>query len=85
MAYIAMNAIHLAEAKARLSELVDMAEAGEEIYITRRGKLVARLISARAERKGIHLAEMRAVTDRMPSQPEDAASFVRRMREEDLY
>ena len=33
-----------AEAKARFSEIVRRAEAGEEIVITRRGKLVARLI-----------------------------------------
>lgn len=37
-------AINLAAAKARLSELVDRAEAGESIPITRRGKVVARLV-----------------------------------------
>ncbi|MES0099813.1 type II toxin-antitoxin system prevent-host-death family antitoxin [Mesorhizobium sp. M0019] len=36
--------IAIAEAKARLSELVSRAEAGEEIVITRRGKVAARLV-----------------------------------------
>ncbi|MER8481494.1 type II toxin-antitoxin system prevent-host-death family antitoxin [Mesorhizobium sp. M1322] len=36
--------IPIAEAKARLSELVRRAEAGEEIVIIRRGKVAARLV-----------------------------------------
>lgn len=80
-----MNTISLAEAKARLSELIDRAEAGEEICITRRGKLVARLLPARRARKTIDLNDMLTVTEHMPEQPEDAAAFVRRMREEDRY
>lgn len=35
------------EAKNRLSELISLAEKGQKIYITRRGKRVAMLISAR--------------------------------------
>jgi prevent-host-death family protein len=35
-----------AEAKARFSELLDRAEAGEEITIRRQGKVVARLAPA---------------------------------------
>ncbi|MER9234502.1 type II toxin-antitoxin system prevent-host-death family antitoxin [Mesorhizobium sp. M0622] len=37
--------IPIAEAKARLSELVSRAEAGEEIVITRHGKVAARLVA----------------------------------------
>ncbi len=40
-----MNDIALFEAKNRLSELVNRVEAGEEIAITRRGKVVARLVA----------------------------------------
>jgi prevent-host-death family protein len=36
------------EAKNRLSELLDRVEHGEEVTITRHGKEVARLVSARA-------------------------------------
>ena len=39
-----MNDIALFEAKNRLSELIHRVEAGEEIAITRRGKVVARLV-----------------------------------------
>ena len=37
------------EAKNKLSELLSLAEAGQRVYITRRGKRVAVLISAAAE------------------------------------
>lgn len=47
-----MDAIRLADAKARLSELVDRVEAGESIDITRRGKPVARLTAAARPRDG---------------------------------
>jgi prevent-host-death family protein len=39
-----MERVQLFEAKARLSELVDRAEAGRETVITRRGRAVARLV-----------------------------------------
>jgi prevent-host-death family protein len=39
-----MTDVALFEAKNRLSELVTRVEAGEEIAITRRGKVVARLV-----------------------------------------
>ena len=41
-----MDEIGLFEAKNKLSELVDRAERGEEIVITRRGKAVAKLAPA---------------------------------------
>ncbi|MCC7487326.1 MAG: type II toxin-antitoxin system prevent-host-death family antitoxin [Burkholderiales bacterium] len=42
-----MERVQLFEAKARLSELIDRAEAGREIVITRRGRAVARIVPAR--------------------------------------
>ena len=47
-----MNDIALFEAKNRLSELVHRVEAGEEIAITRRGKVVARLVAPAHEDAG---------------------------------
>jgi prevent-host-death family protein len=41
-----MREIGAFEAKTKLSALLDLVEAGEEIVITRRGKPVARLVSA---------------------------------------
>jgi prevent-host-death family protein len=45
-----MQRVELSEARARFSELVDRAEAGREIIITRRGREVARLVPARRVR-----------------------------------
>ena len=44
-----MRKVGLFEAKQKLSELVDRAEHGERIGITRRGKLVAVIASPRTE------------------------------------
>jgi prevent-host-death family protein len=38
------NALPAAEAKARLSELLDRTERGEQVTITRHGKAIARLV-----------------------------------------
>jgi prevent-host-death family protein len=43
-----MNEIGTFEAKNRLSELLDRAERGEEVVITRRGKPVAKLVPIKA-------------------------------------
>lgn len=80
-----MDAIKLAEAKARLSELVDRVEAGETVEITRRGKPVARLTTVARPRKKIDLALLRALTAGMPPQAEPAAELVRGMRDGDRY
>ncbi|MCP9230562.1 type II toxin-antitoxin system prevent-host-death family antitoxin [Mesorhizobium sp. M0045] len=37
--------VSIAEAKAKLSELVSRAEAGEEIVLTRHGKVAARIVA----------------------------------------
>ena len=80
-----MSAINLADAKARLSELVDRVEAGESIDIMRRGKLVARLVAATQPRKPIDLAKLRALTNTMQESAESAADLVRKMRDGDRY
>ena len=79
-----MDAISLADAKARLSALVDRVEAGDSIDITRRGKPVARLTSAARPRKRIDAAMLRSSTDKMRPQP-DSADLVRLMRDSDRY
>jgi prevent-host-death family protein len=77
--------VSLAEAKARLSELIDGVEAGEVVCITRRGKPVARLVAALPARKPIDPKKLQALTDTMPRQKEGAGRFVRKMRDEDRY
>jgi prevent-host-death family protein len=77
-----MQAINLADAKARLSELVDQVEVGGSIDILRRGKPVARLISARP-RQSIDLAALQSLTASLPPQDDGAADLVRAMRDGD--
>lgn len=52
-----MESIGIYEAKSRLSELVERAEAGREVVITRHGKPVAKLVPA-APGKGIDRAAL---------------------------
>ena len=80
-----MEMISLADAKARLSELVDRVEAGDTIEITRRGKRVARLMAAAEPRKPIDLAPLRTFTAGLPPSSQSAAELVRSMRDDDRY
>ena len=80
-----MDTVNLAEAKARLSELVDRAEAGEEICIARRGKPVVRLTRIDQPKKPIDVAALRKLTASMPMQKESAGDFIRWMRDTDRY
>lgn len=80
-----MDAISLAEAKARLSELVDRVGAGDAIDITRRGKPVARLTAAAGPRKRIDAARLAALTATQPPQTVSAADLMRAMRDDDRY
>ena len=80
-----VDAISLAEAKAHLSELLDRAEAGDCIDITRRGKAVARLTGVARPRKPIDIALLQSATAAMPPQTENAVDLVRAMRDGDRY
>ena len=80
-----MGAVSLAEAKARLSELVARAQAGETVSIARRGKPVAKLVAADRRRKPIDASALRDLTERMRKQSEPAGAFVQRMRDENRY
>jgi prevent-host-death family protein len=80
-----MKNINLAEAKAHLSELVEQAASGDTIYITRRGKPMARLVAVGGPRKPIDIKMLKSVTDASPKQPETAGDFIRRMRDDARY
>jgi prevent-host-death family protein len=80
-----MKTVNLADAKARLSELVERAAAGDTVRITRRGKPVAQLTAVETPRKPVDRAAMRALTDGMPRQRDSARKFVRRMRDQERY
>ena len=80
-----MGSVSIADAKAHLSELVERASGGETVQITRRGKPVAQIVAAKAPRKRIDIAALRAMVEKMPMQAEPAGKFIRRMRDEARY
>lgn len=80
-----MEAVALADAKARLSELVKRVQAGEVISITSRGKPVARLVAEETPRTPFDVDEMRRIAAlSKPYVDPDGLSFVERMRRENL-
>ena len=81
-----MNAVNLSDAKARLSELVERAEAGEDVTILRRGRAVARIVAVERPKKPLDVDALRALTQKMKiyADPE-GLSFVERMRQDDRY
>lgn len=80
-----METVNLADAKARLSELVERAAGGETVRITRRGKPVAQITAVGAPREPIDITALRALTDSMPRQKMPARVFIRKMRDRDRY
>jgi prevent-host-death family protein len=80
-----VNAINLAEGKARFSELVARAEAGEEIVVSRRGKPIVKLIAVEQPRKSFDMGALRRLTASMKGPAVDSAAFIRELREGDRY
>ncbi|HEX2584161.1 MAG TPA: type II toxin-antitoxin system prevent-host-death family antitoxin [Steroidobacteraceae bacterium] len=56
-----MRKVNIHQAKTTLSQLVEAAEAGEEIVIARAGRPAARLTSAHPTRKGIKLGTLKGM------------------------
>ena len=75
-----MVTVNLAQAKARLSELIDKVQSGEQVVITRHGKPVAHLSATIQPKKPLKsLAAFRA---RMPRWRKSSAVLIREMRDE---
>ena len=79
-----MVTVNLAQAKARLSELLDKVEAGQEVVITRRGKAVAHLSAAVRPKKPLPLRELAEFRATMPRLRRPAAELLREARDERL-
>lgn len=80
-----MSQVNLADAKARLSELVDRAAAGERIVITKRGKPVLEMTKPVTAREPIDLDSLRELTRRLPKQKQRAGDALRRLRDDARY
>jgi prevent-host-death family protein len=80
-----MGAYSIAEAKAHLSALVEQVERGEAVTLTKRGKVVARIVPASdfAAKSKLDLVALRAFHATMPRSKVDAATLVRKMRDEE--
>ena len=77
-----MITISLAQAKARLSELLDTVEGGEDVVITRHGKPVAHMSAATRPKQVLRsLAAFRA---KMPGWRDASAALLREARDEEL-
>lgn len=75
-----MLTVNLAQAKARLSELVDKIQNGEPVVITRHGKAVAHLSAASTPKQPLKsLADFRA---RMPHWRKSGVTLLREVRDE---
>lgn len=80
-----MTTVNLADAKARLSELVELAAAGERVIITKRGKPVLELSRPHVAPRRVELAELRAFSKRTARQSQSAAELIRSLRDEARY
>ncbi len=79
-----MITVSLAQAKARLSELLDKVEAGEDVTITRYGRAVARVLRASRPKQPLALNELAAFRASMPSLRRPSADLLREARDEGL-
>jgi prevent-host-death family protein len=77
--------VSVAEARARLSELLAAAQAGETVVITRRGEPVAELRPHARPRGPVDWTWLREETARIPHSPVDSGDLVRAMRDDARY
>jgi prevent-host-death family protein len=72
--------VTVAEAKAQLSHLLDVVEAGQPVVITRRGKPIAELVPRRPVRD--LLPQLQALRDSLPTQATSGVETMRTLRDE---
>lgn len=80
-----MDGVNITEAQAHFAELIERAEAGETVEITRGGQPVARLGPVERQPKKFDVERLRQFTVSQPMQKEGAGEFIRRMRDENRY
>ena len=82
-----MADVSIAEAKAKLSEIVAAVEAGETRVLTRRGKAVAKIvpINERSPRAKLDIEALRKLTDSMQGPIVDSDEFLRSWRDDVRY
>jgi prevent-host-death family protein len=76
-----MLEVSVAEAKARLSSLLDAVEAGQPVVITRRGRSIAQLVPQRSVQD--LLPRLEALRAALPHQNQSGVDTVRRLRDDE--
>ncbi|TVR98721.1 MAG: type II toxin-antitoxin system prevent-host-death family antitoxin [Rhodospirillales bacterium] len=77
-----MITVNLAQAKARLSELLNRVEAGKEVVITRHGHPVAHMRPAVCPRKPLDLDDLAAFRASVPPLPRPSVELLREARDD---
>ncbi len=77
-----MLSVNLAQAKARLSEILDKVEAGQEVVITRRGKAVAQVSAISRPKKPVPLKKLAVFRDKISPQSRPSGEALREIRDE---
>ena len=77
-----MVTVNLAQAKARLSELLDKVETGEEIVITRHGKAIAHISPTTCPKKPLRLGKLAEFRATMPRLRRPSAELMSEVRDE---
>ncbi|MCY4228175.1 MAG: type II toxin-antitoxin system prevent-host-death family antitoxin [Gammaproteobacteria bacterium] len=77
-----MFSVNLAQAKARLSEILDKAEEGQEVVITRRGKAVAQVSAISCPKKPVPLEKLAVFRDKISPQGRPSCETLRELRDE---
>ena len=79
-----MSTVNLATAKAQLSELIDRAESGEEVVITRHGRPVARVVPATPVKQPVPLERLAELRESLPPwEGQSSAKLLRELRDEE--
>lgn len=78
-----VNSVSFAQAKARLGELLDEVEAGAEVAITRRGRIVAHLTPPQRGKAPLPLDDLASFRATMPQIPHSTAEALRAARDEE--
>ena len=81
-----MGAFSVAEAKAQLSAIIEMVEAGETITITKRGKPVVKMVPANAlpVKPKMDLEELRKLRALTPMKKTNSVEIIRQMRDGEI-
>jgi len=77
-----MQSVNVAEAKARLSELLARVESGREIVITRRGHALARLTAVKQPKQPLDFSALDSLRARQPLSKTSSVRLIRGMRDE---